>query len=217
MIDFKSSKEAYQSHLLQNAGYAIQIEENGLFDTLFVFENYPIDQAALDQFSQFKIKGYRWLEKTEYPLTITVLSDKQIEFLLSYQTKFFDKESSEIIVKHLRHILLTMINMPNKSISEIPKLSEYEYQQVIAQYDQPKMAYPFHQCLHELIEQQVLLTPNAIAVMDSQSNLSYAELNNKANQLAHQIISLQLPSQTRIALIFLGHEKLMFDPCLILT
>ncbi len=169
-------------------------------DTVFVFENYPVDETALGQFKPFQMKPHLWLEKTEYPLTITILPKDTLGFVLAYQTQHFDEAACADIAKRLSLTLRHMVNAPSKTIQDFPKLEDTELQCILADNQQSAMDYPKHQCLHELFEQQVASSLQAIAVVDEEHSLSYQALNAKANQLAHQILSLNLPKQALVAL-----------------
>lgn len=176
-----------------------QSSQQGLFDTLFVFENYPFDHDTLNQFQLFSIKGLRWIEKTEYPLTITVLPGECMGLSLSYQTAHFDDEAIHSLISHLRFILKSMLKSPKNFILDLPKLNEEQLEEILLQHSLVALPYPHDACLHELIERQVALSPHAIAVTDNQMSLSYQQLNSQANQLANEILSRRLPHSSRIA------------------
>ena len=77
-----------------------------------------------------------------------------------------------------------------KVVGTLPLLTAAEQSQLLTAWNETAEAYPLHHCLHEWFEQQVVCSPEAIAVVYGQQQLSYGELNQRANQLAHHLRSL---------------------------
>src|SRR5581483_9464239 len=76
---------------------------------------------------------------------------------------------------------------PTLPVSELPLLAESERQRLLSDWNATEFDYPRHLCLHELFEQQAAKTPAAVACVFAEQQISYSELNRRANQLAHYL------------------------------
>src|SRR5204863_1178052 len=89
---------------------------------------------------------------------------------------------------------------PGRSVCTLEVLPEAERQQVLSEWNATEVEYPKDKCLHELFEEQVRKTPEAVAVVFDDASLSYAELNRRANQLAHYLRRLGVGPDARVAI-----------------
>ena len=88
---------------------------------------------------------------------------------------------------HYRMMLEGIVANPDLRLSELPLLTEAERHQLLIEWNNTSTDYPRDKCIHELFEEQVEKTPDAIAVVFEDQQLTYRELNAKANQLAHYL------------------------------
>ncbi|PMB28564.1 non-ribosomal peptide synthetase, partial [Fischerella thermalis CCMEE 5319] len=100
------------------------------------------------------------------------------------------KETIQRLAKNFQALLINLLNNSNTPISQLGILSASEQQQLLVEFNQTKTDYQQQKCIHQLFEEQVEKTPNQIAVMFGDEKLTYAELNLKANQLAHYLQKL---------------------------
>ena len=107
-----------------------------------------------------------------------------------YRTDLFAPESIDRMVGHYRTLLNAIATDPNQSIATIPWLTVAERQQILIEWNDTATDYPKDKCIHHLFEEQVERTPEAIAVVFGEQQLTYQELNQRANQLAHYLQSL---------------------------
>src|SRR5215470_17499270 len=84
-------------------------------------------------------------------------------------------------------MLEAVVANPDQRISELPTITERERRQLLVEWNDTKQEYAKDECIHQLFEEQVEKTPNAVAVMFENQQLTYRELNNRANQLAHYL------------------------------
>ncbi|TDB49066.1 non-ribosomal peptide synthetase [Photorhabdus khanii] len=109
---------------------------------------------------------------------------------LNYSSALFDPETIERQVGYLQALLRAMVNHPQQSVTTVDILSSTERTLLLETWNATAAPYPEQLCVHQLVEQQVEKTPDAIAVNYENHMLSYAELNARANRLAHQLIAL---------------------------
>ena len=160
-----------------------------LFDNILVFENYPISEAL----EQGAPEGLRFgavdnLEQTNYPLTLLVSLGAELAAQFSYQCASFAPASVEQIGLHLQRLLLQMTDGTQRPLGELSLLDERETRQHVQGWNATAADYPQAHCVHRLFEAQARQTPDATALVFADQVLSYAELNVRANRLAHRLI-----------------------------
>ncbi|MDI1443592.1 non-ribosomal peptide synthase/polyketide synthase [Polyangium sp. 6x1] len=168
-----------------------------LFDTLLVFENYPVDEAA-QQAEVLPIVSFRSFEQTSYPLAIAVVVSKTLDLHSMWDPAVLREEDVARIGGHLRAMLLDMIAHPDKPLSELDLLTEAERRQLAA-WNATAASPPEH-CIHALFEEQAARTPDAVALVFAEQELSYRELDQRSNQLAHHLRALGVGPEVRVGL-----------------
>ncbi|WP_343054752.1 amino acid adenylation domain-containing protein [Pseudomonas gingeri] len=112
-----------------------------------------------------------------------------IEAVLKYATDLFDAATVERLAQHWASLLRAIVQDPCQRIAELPLLDATEQQQVLARWNPAPLEHPVSRCLHQLIEERAAQQPDAIAVSCAGRQLTYGELNARANQWAHQLIA----------------------------
>jgi amino acid adenylation domain-containing protein len=107
-----------------------------------------------------------------------------------YNTDLFKDETIERWLGHFQTLLELVVNDPQQNLRELPLLSPAQRQQLLVDWNNTGADYPYDKCIHQLFEEQVERTPDAIAVVFEEQSLTYAELNHRANQLAHYLQTL---------------------------
>ena len=111
----------------------------------------------------------------------------ELKGFFGYSTGLFDRDTIIRAVGHLETLLKGIIANPDQVISKLPLLTTSEQQQILFEWNQTKREYPQDKCIHQLFEEQVEKTPNAVAVVFEDQQLTYQQLNEQANQLAHYL------------------------------
>ncbi len=159
-----------------------------LFDSLIVFENYPLRDVAAAYQGMLRVADLQLAEHTNYPLTLVVVPGEALRLTASYDTGRFDAAAIERLLGHLRTILeaFTRADIPLGRLPIVPA-SEWALLQAWANHGAVTAAQakaPLR-CLHEAFAEQAARTPKAVAVRHSGEQLTYAELDARGNQLAH--------------------------------
>ncbi|KAA8703861.1 non-ribosomal peptide synthetase [Pseudomonas proteolytica] len=164
-----------------------QLSGEGLFDSLLVFENYPVSEA-LEQgsSSQLRFDGIRLQEQTNYPLTLMVGLSDALSLHYHYANSDFSEEAIDQLNRHLTGLLLSMLDHPDCALGELSMLDAAE-QQVMAQWNPPVTDYLLQHSVTQRIETQAERTPEAVALIVGHQSLTYRQLNEQANQLAHKL------------------------------
>jgi amino acid adenylation domain-containing protein len=124
-------------------------------------------------------------------LTLTLLPDgAALVGGLEYSTDLFRPETIARMADSLPVLLEGIVADPDRQISRLPLLTEYQRRQVLVEWNQTETDYPCDQCIPELFEEQAGRTSHAVAVVCGDDSVTYAELNRRANHLAHHLIGL---------------------------
>ncbi len=161
-----------------------------LFESIVVFENYPLDTSLRQRIDNVEISGIRVIERTHYPLTVIVMPGPELALKIIYDTRRLEASSIVRLAGHLQILLGEMVANPHRRVSEMPLLTEAERCQLLVEWNDTKKDFPQGQCLHGLFEAQVNSTPDAVAVVYEDKRLTYRQLNRQANQLAHHLQKL---------------------------
>jgi amino acid adenylation domain-containing protein/non-ribosomal peptide synthase protein (TIGR01720 family) len=158
-----------------------------LFKSILVFENYPLDAAALKKSLSFDIRTVRSFERTNYPLTLVVAPGAELRLELLYDPDRIDATGAARLLDHLQTLVESIVAEPGRRLSELAMLSEGERQELLVTHNDTAREYPASTPVHDLFEQQATLTPDAIAVAAPSGAISYGELAARANQLARRL------------------------------
>jgi amino acid adenylation domain-containing protein len=165
------------------------LSKSPLFQVMFVFQNTADQPLEFDRLTVDPIPIITHSAKFELLLS---LSDKdgKLGGSLNYNTDLFDAATIERMIGHFQTLLERIAANPERPISELPLLTESEGQRLLVEWNDTRTDYPKDRRIHELFENQVEKTPDAIALVCEDQQLTYRELNNRANQLAHYLQKL---------------------------
>ncbi|MDP1419335.1 non-ribosomal peptide synthase/polyketide synthase [Peribacillus simplex] len=170
-----------------------------LFHTLYVFENYPVKEESSGNLEIGELEG---VEQTHYPLGLTVVPESQLLLKLKYDRSKFNGLTIERMLGHLSQVLKRMIENVDQTLSELVYVTEIEQKQLLEEWNDNAAAYPRESVIHKLFEDQVNRTPDTVAVVDENHQLTYRELNEKANQLAHYLHKCGIGTESMVGLCF---------------
>ena len=157
-----------------------------LFDTLFVYENYPVDTGALSRTNELAITEFTTSESTHYPLTLQARAGHELGLRVEFDTDLFDPATIERLTERFKRVLVEMTADPTRRLSSVDvldagehaRLDEFGNRVVLTQPTTP-VSIPV------LFAEQVARTPQAVAVTFDGRSMTYRELDEAANRLAH--------------------------------
>ena len=117
-----------------------------------------------------------------------------------YNRDLFDESTIQRMAAHFENLLSAIADNPQQTVDELPLLSAAERHQLLVEWNNTESEYPTDQCIHQLFEQQVEKTPDAVAVVFEHQQLTYLELNQRANQLAHHLQSLGVEPEVLVGI-----------------
>ncbi|MDJ0580938.1 non-ribosomal peptide synthetase [Crocosphaera sp.] len=157
-----------------------------LFQVAFVLQNAPTEELKLPELTVSTIEVDRGIAK--FDLSLFVIETEQgLKVNWEYNTDLFERKTITRMMGHFQVLLEAMVANPQEKVSKLPLLTEREEYKLLVEWNNTAVEYPQDKCIHQLFEEQVKKTPNAVAVVYEEEQLTYQELNQKANQLAHYL------------------------------
>ena len=158
---------------------------NPVFQVLFSLRNTPVQRLQLPGLVSTPLKLN--IPKARFDLALDLHETASgIAGVCEYNADLFDAATITGLLSHYRTLLEGLVN-PEERISHLPLLTDSERRKMLLEWNNPPGRHSTDLCLHELFERQAELNPNAIAVVYENVRLTYAELNRRANQLAHYL------------------------------
>jgi amino acid adenylation domain-containing protein len=171
-----------------------------LFESILVFDNHTLDE-------QLRARGGAWTERrfltfgqTNYPLMVVAYGDHELLLQLEYSQRRFDDEVVARMLGHLQALLEGMAAHPQARLKDLLLLNEAERQQLLIEWNDTRTDYPAAASIHELFEAQAVRTPEAVAVEYEGRQLTYRELNARANQVARYLARHGVGPETMVGL-----------------
>jgi non-ribosomal peptide synthetase component F len=158
-----------------------------VFQVMLVWQNAPAGGLTLPGIAVDAVEA-EVHTTTKFDLTLSLEErDGRIAGAMEYATALFERETMERHVGYLCQVLAALVADEQQRVETIALLSAAERAQVVVEWNQTAAAYPSEQCAHELFERQAARTPDAVAVVYEEAQLTYAALNARANQLAQYL------------------------------
>jgi amino acid adenylation domain-containing protein len=188
MLDAYAHQDMPFEKLVEELQPERDMSRTPLFQVAFALQNEP--------YSSLEFSGL-----TVSPVSIespTAMFDMEVHMreeedgirgIVVYNTDLFDLSTIERMTGHYHRLLSSISESPDQPVSEIPMLTDAERHQILTEWNDTSMEYPGNKCIHELFEAYVEKTPDALAVISGDRRLTYKELNERANQLAHYLKS----------------------------
>ncbi|MDQ0168369.1 non-ribosomal peptide synthetase, partial [Bacillus horti] len=161
------------------------ISRNALFDTMFILQNMEMEAGTFSSFSISQLPFENPI--TKYDLTLSAVEQSNtVVFSFEYCTDLFTEETIHRFAHCYQNILNQIIQNPALPIAEINMLTDQESKNLVSQFNPEPIGFP-EQAIHVLFEEQVRQRPTQEAIRFGQQSLTYQELNDKANQIAHAL------------------------------
>ncbi|MFN8042486.1 MAG: amino acid adenylation domain-containing protein [Mycobacterium sp.] len=203
--------------------------QDHLFDTLFLYESYPIDTSAFMGVHELTVTDFTSREYNHYPLSVMALPGSELGLRVEYDTHAFDSKRIATVVIRFQRVLEAMTADATQRLSAIDALDEIEHNQLEAWGNAAVLAEPEPAALSipDVFAAQVAQTPDAPAVTFDDRSMSYAELDEASNRLANllaaqgagagRIVTLLLPRSAQaivamMAVVKTGAAYLAMDP-----
>ncbi len=169
-----------------------------LFDTLTVFENYPVDRGDVSA-GGLRVVPVSGHDATHYPLSLAAMPGERLGLRLCYRPDLFDRASVAALAGRLVRLLEGAVADPGRAIGALDILGAEERRKLLIEFNDTARAVR-SASLPELVGEQAGRRPGAVAVVGAAETLSYAELEDRANRLAHHLRGLGVGPEAVVGL-----------------
>jgi len=175
---------------------------NPLFQVMFSFHDSPRPDLTLPGLN-IKPNVALSNQSTKFDLDVVLIpqhgGEKGISVIWEYNTDLFDAATIQQMAEQYQTLLEGIVVNPEQRVSELPLLTQTQ-RQLLMEWNQTHREYPAKECIHELFEATVERSPDAIAIEQEGQQLTYRELSDRANQLAHYLQSLGVKPETLVGI-----------------
>ncbi|XHX79763.1 MAG: amino acid adenylation domain-containing protein [Stenomitos frigidus ULC029] len=176
------------------------LSRNPLFQVVFALQNAPMHSLALPDLTlkpyplaigttRFDLEFHLW-EQSQGLSGLWQQPVEGISGFVAYNTDLFDAATIARLLNHFQTLLEAIVVHPDQPIAALPILSATEHHQLLVEWNATQTEYAHHTCIHHLFEAQAARTPDAIAVVCADEQLTYQALDQRSNQLAHYLQQL---------------------------
>nr|VFJ75374.1 MAG: amino acid adenylation domain-containing protein [Candidatus Kentron sp. FW] len=138
----------------------------------------------------------------KFDLTLNMVEqDGQLYCNWEYATSLFREETIRRMGEHFDVLLRAIVAEPETPIAQLPLLTEAERRRILVEWNATGAPYPQDKCVHELFQEQAAKTPDAVAVVFGEEEVSYGELNARANRLAHRLRKLGVGPEVLVGIL----------------
>jgi amino acid adenylation domain-containing protein len=197
-------RETHESTpLVDIKGYSKLKNNEELFDSIVVLENYPLNRWVMGESCPLSlaVHSYSMMETTNYNLTIGILIGDTIEIGFNYNRALFEKNQINRLAHHFINIIKNILIDYRIEIPGLGMLAEEEKSQILYDFNRTAVDYLKDKTIQELFKEQVEKTPDNIALIFQDKELTYRELSKKANQLAYLLQSKGVQPNTLVGLM----------------
>ncbi len=165
------------------------LSRSPLFQVMFAFQNVPRPTFELPDLLVTDIATHTDAATLDLSL-YAVMANGCLTTTFEYNTDLFDADTIRRMIGHFETLLRGILTTPDQRISDLPMLADGERNQLLVEWNDTSADHPFCKSIHALFEEQVERSPTAVAVVFEGKQLTYRELNIKANQLASALRNL---------------------------
>ncbi|NET44334.1 amino acid adenylation domain-containing protein, partial [Okeania sp. SIO2B3] len=191
LVDELQPERSLQHNPLFQVAFAVQQAE--AFMSNFSLPNLEMSlfsMTGIEMTVRMDLEFHLWQEKEE------------LKVWCAYNKDLFEAETISRMLSHYETLLEAIVRTPEQPISLLPLMSDGEQQQLLVEWNNTKTDYPREKCIHEIFAEQVEKTPDAIAVVFEGQELTYCQLNSKANQLAHYLQKLGVGAEVLVGVCY---------------
>ncbi len=153
---------------------------------MFILQNTKQEFPQLSERQMELMESHASVAKFDLSLFVTE-TEEGLSLTFEYNTDLFDDTTIERMASHFEHWLNQIVSHPKCLLSELNMLSKVEYKQLLEEWNESAVIDIEECAIHTLFEEQVEKTPEAIAVVCEDEELTYRELDERSNQLAHYL------------------------------
>ncbi|XUM24992.1 amino acid adenylation domain-containing protein [Bradyrhizobium oligotrophicum S58] len=179
-----------------------------MFDSIIVFENYPVDRGLLQGDGSLQFGELRNVDVTNYPMDLSVMVEDTLQVEFTYMPSHFTPDQAEQVRAQFEHLVAAMMRNPEAPLGAIDAATAQDVQRVDA-CNGRAAASVTRPLVHEMIGGHAQRAPERVALTIGGRNVSYGELDRRANRLAHHLIDIGLALDQRVGVVVERNETTM--------
>ncbi|WP_315752519.1 MULTISPECIES: non-ribosomal peptide synthase/polyketide synthase [unclassified Bradyrhizobium] len=179
-----------------------------MFDSIIVFENYPVDRGLLQGDGSLQFGELRNVDVTNYPMDLSVMVEDTLQVEFTYMPSHFTPEQAEQVRAQFEHLLAAMLRGPEARLGAIDASTAQDVQRADACNGRAAFA-AMRPLVHEMIRDHAKRDPERVALTIGGRNLSYGELDRRANRIAHHLVEAGLGPDQRVGVVVERNEATM--------
>lgn len=161
-----------------------------LFDSILVFDHQTLNTALRAQGGEWEQREFRVIDQTNFPLTLFGFAERELLLKVEFDPRRFSRAGITRMLGHLRSLLEGIAKNPAERLSALPLLAAEERKQILVDWNQTQAEFPRERCIHELFQAQVSRSPDATALVFEENELTWRELDERANKVATRLQAL---------------------------
>ena len=171
-----------------------------VFDSILVFENYPATEQGHALIGPVHLKYAPGIERPHYPLNLQFAAEHRLTLKVVYARDRYDLETIKRLCASFETLLAAMVSDPEQPVGALRLSSDEERRRLLERWNDTAESFPNDCCFHDLFARQAALTPDATAAVFEDCRLSYQELDERSNQLAHHLRSIGVGADAVVGL-----------------
>ena len=172
--------------LVEELNPARDVSQTPVFQVMFGLQNAPRSAVELHKLTVKRVPVESHTAKFDLTLLMTETANG-LSGWLEYSADLFEPPTIERLQQHFSNLLTSITLNPDGRIAALPLMSTRERQQILIDWNATKTPYPREQCIHQLFEEQARQRPDSVAIVCNDREMTYGDLNRRANQLAHYL------------------------------
>ncbi|WP_130908082.1 non-ribosomal peptide synthetase [Pseudomonas sp. Sample_16] len=207
--------QAHQDLPFERLVEALKLERSlshtPLFQVMYNHQPQVADISSVTTASGLALGMIEWQGRTtQFDLTLdTYEKAGKLHAALTYANDLFDATTIARMAQHWTRLLQGMVGDSQQRISDLPMLEQAEYQRIVHDWNRADERFAEDLCIHQMIGKQVSESPDALAVTFADKRLTYSELDQQANRLAHKLIELGVGPEIRVGVAMQRSEQLL--------
>ncbi|GAB1543929.1 hypothetical protein NUACC21_66050 [Scytonema sp. NUACC21] len=186
-------------HLVETLQPKRSLSNHPLFQVMFVLQNAPIEVLDLPGLTMTPLELPQTFAQFDLNLSL-IEANTELMGMWKYNSDLFEASTIRRMMGHFQMLLEGILADPDVRVAQLPLLTEQELHQLLIKWNNSQTNYPKDKCIHQLFEEQVQRTPDALAVIFEQQHITYAELNARANQLANYLQTLGVGTEVLVGI-----------------
>jgi amino acid adenylation domain-containing protein len=188
--DWIALRTVEHTPLVEIQGWSEVPGGQSLFESIFNFQDPSWDAALRAQGGKWTKREFGIRSQSNYPLVVDACGGNAVLINILYHRTRFDDASITGLLGHFKTLLEGIASNPEQRLADLPMLTEAERRKLLVEWNDTRAEFPKDKCVHQLFDEQVERTPDALAVADDKRQFTYRELNERSSRLADRLREL---------------------------